>query len=239
MRSRARRVPLALEGPLPRELPELRRWFRREMVRIQTESVCRSHAIFDTLARTSELADAVIERAYEIAVAETRQRTHPPQNAAYVPPQPDVGDRAGAAGHAGIRSGVRRRSGLRAGRFRRCRAAILDARRWASCGHSRRLYRRRRSAHGGHAPAAQRRRRSAGANRERRKGLLRAQRGGLGGDHLYEVARRGRRSRARGSVSASAPGGGLAAVRTKRAVPHGAAPDARAAGAGTGAFASA
>ena len=41
-------------------------------------------AIFDTLARTSELADAVIERAYQIAVAET-QRTHPPQNAAYDP----------------------------------------------------------------------------------------------------------------------------------------------------------
>jgi glutamate-ammonia-ligase adenylyltransferase len=77
-------VPLALEEPPPHELSELRRWFRREMVRIQTESVCRSHPIFDTLARTSELADAVIERAYQIAVAETL-RTHPPQNAAYQP----------------------------------------------------------------------------------------------------------------------------------------------------------
>jgi glutamate-ammonia-ligase adenylyltransferase len=75
---------LALEEPPPHELSELRRWFRREMVRIQTESVCRSHPIFDTLARTSELADAVIERAYQIAVAETL-RTHPPQNAAYQP----------------------------------------------------------------------------------------------------------------------------------------------------------
>jgi [glutamine synthetase] adenylyltransferase / [glutamine synthetase]-adenylyl-L-tyrosine phosphorylase len=78
------RVSLALEGTLPQELPELRRWFRRGMLRIQTDSVCRSQPIFDTLARTSELADAVIERAYQIAVAETR-RTHPPQNAAYVP----------------------------------------------------------------------------------------------------------------------------------------------------------
>jgi glutamate-ammonia-ligase adenylyltransferase len=78
-------VPLALdEGPPPHELAELRRWFRREMVRIQTESVCHSRPIFDTLARTSELADAVIERAYEIAVTETL-RTHPPQNAGYVP----------------------------------------------------------------------------------------------------------------------------------------------------------
>jgi [glutamine synthetase] adenylyltransferase / [glutamine synthetase]-adenylyl-L-tyrosine phosphorylase len=77
-------VPLSLDEEPPRELAELRRWFRREMVRIQTESVCHSRPIFDTLARTSELADAVIERAYQIAVTETL-RTHAPQNAAYAP----------------------------------------------------------------------------------------------------------------------------------------------------------
>jgi glutamate-ammonia-ligase adenylyltransferase len=54
------------------------------MMRIQAESVCRSHPIFDTLARTSELADAVIRQAYGIAVGETR-RTHPPQNPDYEP----------------------------------------------------------------------------------------------------------------------------------------------------------
>ncbi len=80
------RMPLATEGPPPHELPELRRWFRREMIRIQTESICLSHPIFDTLARTSELADAVIERAYQIAVAETL-RAHPPQNPGYEPRQ--------------------------------------------------------------------------------------------------------------------------------------------------------
>jgi [glutamine synthetase] adenylyltransferase / [glutamine synthetase]-adenylyl-L-tyrosine phosphorylase len=80
------RLPLAAEEPPPRELSELRRWFRREMVRIQTESICLSHPIFDTLARTSELADAVIERVYQIAVAETL-RTHPPQNPGYQPRQ--------------------------------------------------------------------------------------------------------------------------------------------------------
>jgi glutamate-ammonia-ligase adenylyltransferase len=78
------RVPLASEGPPPNDLQDLRRWFRREMVRIQSESVCRSHPIFETLARTSELADAVIERAYGIAVAETL-RAHPPQDPAYDP----------------------------------------------------------------------------------------------------------------------------------------------------------
>jgi glutamate-ammonia-ligase adenylyltransferase len=61
-----------------------RRWFRREMLRIQAGSICCSHPIFDTLARTSELADAVIARAYEIAVAEV-SAVHPLANAAYRP----------------------------------------------------------------------------------------------------------------------------------------------------------
>ena len=78
------RAPLSGEEPPPRELAELRRWYRREMLRIQTESVCLAHPIFDTLARTSELADTVIARAYEIAIAETL-RAHPPQSAAYAP----------------------------------------------------------------------------------------------------------------------------------------------------------
>ncbi len=49
---------------------ELRLWYRREMLRIQTASVCDSQPIFETLERTSALADAVIARAYEIAVAD-------------------------------------------------------------------------------------------------------------------------------------------------------------------------
>ena len=59
---------------------ELRRWYRREMVRIQTASVCLSEPIFDTLLRTSDLADAVIAKVYEIAVAETCA-AHPPNAA--------------------------------------------------------------------------------------------------------------------------------------------------------------
>ena len=75
-------MPLSAEQPAPREVSELRKWFRREMVRIQTESICLSHPIFDTLSRTSDLADAVIKRAYEIAVAETL-RNNPPQESEY------------------------------------------------------------------------------------------------------------------------------------------------------------
>ena len=56
----------------PSSASELRRWYRREMVRIQASSVCLSEPIFDTLVRTSELADAVIARVYDIAVAEAR-----------------------------------------------------------------------------------------------------------------------------------------------------------------------
>jgi glutamate-ammonia-ligase adenylyltransferase len=77
-------IRLETEEPAPADMTDLRRWFRREMVRIQAESVCRRHPIFDTLARTSELADATIARAYEIAIAETLA-SHPPQNRSYEP----------------------------------------------------------------------------------------------------------------------------------------------------------
>ncbi|MSV36062.1 MAG: glutamine-synthetase adenylyltransferase [Bryobacterales bacterium] len=77
------------EDPLQLSLPaitmtELRRWYRREMVRIQTASICLSEPIFDTLARTSELADYVITHAYAIATAEVRA-SRPPQSVDYVP----------------------------------------------------------------------------------------------------------------------------------------------------------
>jgi glutamate-ammonia-ligase adenylyltransferase len=45
----------------------LRRAFRREMFRIQAESMCLQTPIFTTLERTSDLADAVIAAAYRTA----------------------------------------------------------------------------------------------------------------------------------------------------------------------------
>jgi glutamate-ammonia-ligase adenylyltransferase len=56
---------------------ELRRFFRREMFRIQCESICLETPIFTTLERTSDLADAVIRAAYRMAVAEVAGR-YPP-----------------------------------------------------------------------------------------------------------------------------------------------------------------
>jgi glutamate-ammonia-ligase adenylyltransferase len=63
---------------------ELRRFFRQQMFRIQSESVCLGTPVFTTLARTSALADASIRAAYRIAIEETIH-LHPPQSATYTP----------------------------------------------------------------------------------------------------------------------------------------------------------
>ncbi len=53
------------------EAGDLRRFFRREMFRIQAESICLAAPIFATLEKTSDLADAVIAAAYGLAVEQT------------------------------------------------------------------------------------------------------------------------------------------------------------------------
>ena len=72
------------EEPPPHDLEGLRRWYRREMLRIQAESICRKHPIFETLERTSGLADQVLARVYDVAVGEGAVDS-PPQNPAYRP----------------------------------------------------------------------------------------------------------------------------------------------------------
>ncbi|MCU1262724.1 MAG: (Glutamate--ammonia-ligase) adenylyltransferase, partial [Bryobacterales bacterium] len=54
----------------PDDVAGLRRFFREQMVRIQSDSVYHRAPIFKTLKRTSDLADSVIARAYRLAVAE-------------------------------------------------------------------------------------------------------------------------------------------------------------------------
>jgi glutamate-ammonia-ligase adenylyltransferase len=61
---------------------ELRRFFRCEMARLQFDSVCRSAPVFDTLAATSDLADAVIAAAYRLALQHV-VATRPPRTAGY------------------------------------------------------------------------------------------------------------------------------------------------------------
>ena len=63
---------------------ELRRFFRREMFRIQSESICLQTPIFTTLERTSDLADAVLAGAYRMAVGQTAAQ-HPPARPGYQP----------------------------------------------------------------------------------------------------------------------------------------------------------
>lgn len=59
----------------------LRSHFRRRMFRIQSDSILLPAPIFETLERTSELADDVIAAAYHIAL----QQSRPPANPAYAP----------------------------------------------------------------------------------------------------------------------------------------------------------
>ena len=70
--------------PPPSDPAALRRYFLRHMMRIQSDSICHASPIFETLQRTSELAEMVIARAYELAIAQVAAE-HPPKSAEYVP----------------------------------------------------------------------------------------------------------------------------------------------------------
>ncbi len=61
---------LKTRAPLQVTSGWLRRFYRRQMLRIQTESICRRSPIFATLEQTTELADRVVSWAYQIAVDE-------------------------------------------------------------------------------------------------------------------------------------------------------------------------
>jgi glutamate-ammonia-ligase adenylyltransferase len=72
--------------PLLDDAVEIRRYFLRQMFRLQAESLCLQHPVFTTLQRISELADAAIVACYRVAVAQTAQ-THAPATPGYVPAQ--------------------------------------------------------------------------------------------------------------------------------------------------------
>jgi glutamate-ammonia-ligase adenylyltransferase len=73
--------PLEFDGEPLEDVAGLRRFYRRQMLRIQSESILHAAPIFGTLGKTSALADAVIEAAYRIALTEAP----PPASAAYAP----------------------------------------------------------------------------------------------------------------------------------------------------------
>jgi glutamate-ammonia-ligase adenylyltransferase len=70
-----------LEGGRLDDGAALRRFYRRQMLRIQSGSILRRDPIFATLGNTSILADSVIEAAYRVAIAEAP----PPANLTYTP----------------------------------------------------------------------------------------------------------------------------------------------------------
>ena len=63
---------------------DLRRFFHREMLRIQSESICLRTPIFETLKQTSKLADAALTASYHAAVEDVLN-SHPPGSANYAP----------------------------------------------------------------------------------------------------------------------------------------------------------
>jgi [glutamine synthetase] adenylyltransferase / [glutamine synthetase]-adenylyl-L-tyrosine phosphorylase len=73
--------PFQLEGGPLRDAVALRRFYRRQMLRIQSESMLARAPVFSTLSKTSVLADSVIAAAYRIAVAEAP----PPADPTYYP----------------------------------------------------------------------------------------------------------------------------------------------------------
>ena len=72
--------PFDVASAAPADSAALRRFYRSQMLRIQSESL-QGAEIFDTLGKTSLLADAVIAAAYRIAVGEAP----PPADSSYVP----------------------------------------------------------------------------------------------------------------------------------------------------------
>lgn len=64
----------------------LRKQFQQEMFHILAESLCLKTPIFETLLRTSDLADAVIQAAYVMAIQQV-SAAHGPKSASYEPRQ--------------------------------------------------------------------------------------------------------------------------------------------------------
>jgi glutamate-ammonia-ligase adenylyltransferase len=73
--------PFQLEGGPLADGAELRRFYRRQMLRIQSANMLEATPIFITLAKTSVLADSVIAAAYRIALEESP----PPSSQSYTP----------------------------------------------------------------------------------------------------------------------------------------------------------
>jgi glutamate-ammonia-ligase adenylyltransferase len=73
-----------VEAPALEDTGALRRFYHRQMLHIQTRSLFHGEKIFDTLAQTSDLADAVVAAAYRMAVDQAAAQK-PPASLGYAP----------------------------------------------------------------------------------------------------------------------------------------------------------
>lgn len=78
--------PLTCVGDLPllEDAQEARRFYLRQVFRLQAESICMCAPIFQTMRRMSDLADAAIASCYRVALSQTLD-SHPPLDPAYAP----------------------------------------------------------------------------------------------------------------------------------------------------------
>ena len=85
MRARGRSsMALGEVLPLLEDIGEIRRFFLRQMFRLQAESICLQTSVFQTLERASALADATIAACLRLAL-KLISEAHPPANLDYSP----------------------------------------------------------------------------------------------------------------------------------------------------------
>jgi glutamate-ammonia-ligase adenylyltransferase len=70
--------------PMIEDVAEIRRFYLRQMFRTQAESICLQTPVFQTLERSSALADAAIVACYRLALAQVFE-SHPPAGVNYSP----------------------------------------------------------------------------------------------------------------------------------------------------------
>ena len=87
-----RRPAFEASAPPLNDIDGLRRFYRREMFRVQASSICLREAVFQTLDRTSALAEFLIARAYRIAreQAVSHAREHATPEKPFQEPQSEM-----------------------------------------------------------------------------------------------------------------------------------------------------
>ena len=71
-------------GIPPPDPPTLRRYYLHQMMQLQADSICYATPIFETLERTSTLAEMVVARSFQLALDQIAA-DHPPKSIAYQP----------------------------------------------------------------------------------------------------------------------------------------------------------